>query len=370
MGGRKRLLYIMASVVQCELRMAGLPFTVSVDGDPDRALNTDAYSAAMAFIRGEIDISGDLISAIRFARERTVAGPFARLCRIAARLSPARLETWFQSRKRAAQNIRYHYDCSNEFYSKFLDSRMVYSSALFGQPDWPLERAQLAKLNVICTKLDLRRGDRFLDIGCGWGALVIHAAEQYRACASGCTLSHKQFEFAASAIAARGLQSRANVRETDYRNLLGKFHKIASIGMFEHVGRHRMASYFQTIASLLEDGGLFLNWGITRPQPVGDDAETHFLQERVFPGGELVHLSDIIRHAENAGFEVLELSSHRIDYARTCREWVTRLQENAGSCVGLVGEETYRVWLLYLACCAVNFEEGQTGDYAILMGKG
>ncbi len=156
----------------------------------------------------------------------------------------------------------------------------------------------------------------------------------------------------------------------DYRRLTGRFEKIASIGMFEHVGRHRLRQYFRTVYGLLEDDGLFLNSGITRPEAVSDDPETTFLQREVFPGGELAHLSDIVRDAEDEGFAVLELESRRMHYARTCREWVKRLQENAAAACGLVGEKTYRTWLLYLAASAGSFEEGRSDVYQILLGKG
>jgi cyclopropane-fatty-acyl-phospholipid synthase len=335
----------------------------------ERILNADAYAGAMAFVRGEVSISGDLVAAVR-AMSRVKACSFLhRLWTVAARLVRASLETYFQSRTRAAENIRFHYDRSNDFYGKFLDSHLVYSSALFIDPNWSLEEAQSAKLDLICRKLQLRPGDRFLDVGCGWGALMIHAAEQYGVYASGCTLSRNQYEYAGSTIAARGLERRAQVLEMDYRCLSGRFRKIASIGMFEHVGRNRLEDYFRTVCRLLEDDGLFLNSGITRPQRIRDDPETYFLQEEVFPGGELEHLCDVVRYAENAGFEVLELESIRVHYGRTCREWVKRLQRNAKSCEESVGERTYRIWLLYLAASAMNFEDGQTDAYQILMAK-
>lgn len=346
-------------------------FAVSVpDQDSwQRLLNTGANAAAMAFIKGEVDVSGDIIDAIRLFRSRTHTGFFQRLRARAALFGSARLETYFQSRDRATADIRFHYDRSNEFYSNFLDSSFVYSCAFFGEPHWSLEQAQAAKLDSICRKLDLRPGESFLDIGCGWGALVLHAAEHYRVHASGCTLSRNQYDLATSTIAARGLENRARILETDYRNILGRFRKIASIGMFEHVGRHRLSDYFRAVYGLLEDDGLFLNSGITRPQPVCDGPETYFLRKEVFPGGELAHLSNVMRCAENAGFEVVELADLRLHYARTCREWVKRLQRNAKPCIDLVGETTYRTWLLYLAGSVVHFEDGQTGAYQILMAK-
>ncbi|HXJ13199.1 MAG TPA: class I SAM-dependent methyltransferase [Candidatus Limnocylindrales bacterium] len=335
----------------------------------ERIWAADDYSVATAFIRGDFDIAGDIIAALRLRHRRSHRSLREWLLAAAARFNPTQLETWIQSQKRARGNIRFHYDRSNDFYRKFLDSRFVYSSGYFQDPSWSLEQAQYAKLDLICQKLNLQPGEQFLDVGCGWGALVIHAVQRYGARATGCTLSSSQYEFASSAIAARGLEDRAVLRETDYRNLSGRFRKIASVGMFEHVGRHRLGRYFRKIYNLLEENGLFLNSGITRPEWIVDGAQTYFLQKKVFPGGELAHLSDVVRQAEKAGFEVLAVESIRVHYARTCREWVARLQQNAESCLNLVGRETYRTWLLYLAASALSFDVGQTNAYQIMMAK-
>jgi len=357
-----------------ERRMTGHgapSFTISVADKAylERILNADAYTGAMAFVRGEVSISGDIVAAVRTMTGRKDRGLLQRLWTVAAGFAWATLQPYFQSRKRAAANIRFHYDRSHDFYRKFLDSRLIYSSAIFRDPGWSLEEAQSAKLDLICRKLDLRPGERFFDIGCGWGALMMHAAEHYGVFASGCTLSRDQYEYTGSTIAARGLARRAQVVQMDYRSLSGRFGKIASIGMFEHVGRRRLENYFRTVGRLLQDDGLFLNSGITRPQGIQDDPETYFLRKEVFPGGELAHLCDIVRYAENAGFEVLDVESIREHYGRTCREWVNRLQRNAKSCEESVGERTYRIWLLYLAASAMNFEDGQTDAYQILLAK-
>jgi cyclopropane-fatty-acyl-phospholipid synthase len=246
---------------------------------------------------------------------------------------------------------------------------LIYSAALFEDPSWQLDQAQQARLKRICEDLDLRADQRFLDVGCGWGGLLVYAADSRRARATGCTLSHNQYEFANSLIHARGLEQRASVQELDYRDLWLRFDKIASIGMFEHVGRWRLGQYFRKIYSLLERGGMFLNSGIVRPENVTDNSQTWFLLRRVFPGGELAHLSEIVRAAEGAGFGIVRIESLRKHYARTCQEWVRRLCQNMDKCVGLVGEQTYRTWLLYLAASAVNFEAGTTDVFSILMEK-
>ena len=213
---------------------------------------------------------------------------------------------------------------------------MVYSCAYFANPHLDIDSAQLAKLDHICRKLDIQPGDRFLDVGCGWGALVVHAAGRYGAIAQGCTLSPQQAEFARSAVAERGLEHRALITQLDYRQLAGSFRKVASVGMFEHVGRHRLRTYFRRIFEMLDRDGLFLNHGIIRPEGVTDGPETLFLQRRVFPGGELASLSTVIRAAEQAGFEVIDVENLRPHYAITCRSWVERLQRNVDACLKAV----------------------------------
>jgi len=331
----------------------------------ERYWRMDTYTAAMAFVRGEIEVDGDLVAAVamRFATPRNWKDSFFAAL---AGFPPIRLESLFQTRARAARNIRQHYDCSNEFYQQFLDPRMVYSCAYYQDPEWSLEQAQLAKLDHICRKLDLHRGQSFLDVGCGWGALVFRAAERFEAVATGCTLSNLQFEYAANRAPK---DRRISILEVDYRDLTGNYDKIASVGMFEHVGRRRLEGYFRKMASLLAADGLFLNHGIIRPQLVSDSAETLFLRKQVFPGGELAHLSDAVRVAETAGLEVLDVENIRPHYALTCRAWVRRLQQNAAECLRYIDAARYRTWLLYLAASAYFFECGQTDVYQILMAK-
>jgi cyclopropane-fatty-acyl-phospholipid synthase len=334
----------------------------------ERFWRMDAYSAATAFVRGEFDVEGDFVPAI--AARSAVPRDWKNLLLAAlARFSPARLESLVQTKARAARNIRYHYDCSNDFYRQFLDPRMVYSCAYFRDPECSLEQAQFAKLDHICRKLDLRRGETFLDIGCGWGALVLHAADRFGSFATGCTLSKRQFEYAVNRAEESPGAGRISILEADYRDLTGSYDKIASVGMFEHVGRRRLECYFRKVASLLSADGLFLNHGIIRPQPASDSAESLFLRKKVFPGGELAHLSDVVRVAETAGFEVLDVENLRPHYALTCRAWVRRLQQNVAACLRAVDTERYRTWLLYLAASAWFFESGQTDIYQILMAK-
>ena len=324
------------------------------------------YAAAVAFIRARFDIEGDFLAAIRWW-QRGHAGNARR--RFVKALAWLRLESWHQSAARARRNIESHYDRSNAFYQQFLDRLMVYSCAYFADPTWSLEEAQLAKLDRICSKLDLQATDRFLDVGCGWGGLVLHAAEQFGATAVGCTLSREQLAFANEQVHARKLAPRVTIEGRDYRQMTGRFDKIASVGMYEHVGRRRLRAYFETLAHLLDPDGLVLNHGIVRPQTVGDDGTTEFLRHHVFPGGELPHLSDVVLSAEQAGFEVLDVENLRPHYALTCAAWVSRLQAHRDVCLALVDETTYRTWLLYLAGSAVSFERGQTDIYQVLLAR-
>jgi cyclopropane-fatty-acyl-phospholipid synthase len=329
----------------------------------------DAYSVAMAYVRAEIDVRGDLVEAVRFQLSRSHQSLRARLINALCRITPARLTQGLATRRATARHIRFHYDRSNEFYKLFLDSNLVYSCAYFRQPGFTLDQAQAAKLDHICRKLNLRRGDRFLDIGCGWGALVRHAAARYGAVATGCTLSLRQAEYAAQCVEDEGLSGSARIMECDYRDMQGEFDRISSVGMFEHVGPVQLQNYFRKVYRLLAPGGLFLNHGITRPAPVASDAQSMFITRRVFPGGKLVRLEDVVDAAERAGFEVIDVENLRRHYGLTCRAWVERLSARREECLKHVDEETWRTWQLYLAGSAVAFEDGDLGLHQVLLAK-
>jgi cyclopropane-fatty-acyl-phospholipid synthase len=334
--------------------------------DWQRLLEAGLYRAAKAFVDGRFDIDGDIVAALRWwYANRRARGPSA-TARIAARWNP---ESWLQTRRRARRNIEFHYDRSNAFYEQFLDRRLEYSAAYFANRSASLDDAQLAKLDYTLRKLDLQPGERFLDIGCGWGALVLHAAERFRALATGCTLSRRQFEYASKSLREAAMSDFATIELTDYRQLPGTFDKIASIGMYEHVGRHRLGQYFRAVRNLMAPGALLLNSGIARPQTSVDDDGTAFLRRFVFPGGEIPFLTDVIYAAESAGLEILDVENLRYHYALTCARWVSRLQERRETCLSLVGAKTYRTWLLYLAGSVVSFERGESELYQILFAK-
>jgi len=330
-------------------------------------LEGDEYTAGTAFVRGVFDVEGDLLQALRWWRARPQASSGReRMLRL---LSRVRWDSWFQPVGRARRNIRFHYDRSNRFYQQFLDSRLVYSCAYFADPSWSLDEAQLAKLDHVCRKLDLAPGDRFLDVGCGWGALVIHASGRYGAEAVGCTLSAEQLAFGRDAVRRAGLEGRVRLYDRDYRELDGRFDKIASIGMFEHVGRRRLRAYFTAIARLLNPDGLFLNHGLIRPSSVHEGGATVFLQRRVFPGAELTSLGHVVAEAEAAGFEVIDVENLRPHYALTSAAWIARLQERRDACLSIVDPETYRTWLLYLAGACIALEQGQMEIHQLLLAK-
>lgn len=337
--------------------------------DGRQYLKLDAYSAAAAFVEGKFDVRGDLLAAIRYYSAQPHSALRQVLYAAMARLEHLRIHSLLGTRDETAKNIQYHYDRSNEFYAQFLDSRMIYSAAYFDSPDDSLDRAQQQKLEMICRDLVLRTGDTFLDVGCGWGGLVIYAAEHFDANSRGCTLAEQQLAWAKREIERRGLDHKVTVSLCDYRDTKGTFDKIASVGMFEHVGKARLPGYFQKMYQLLAPGGLFLNRGVVRPQGVQDGPETFFVQRTVFPGGELVHLNDVLREGERAGFEAVGLRDLRTHYALTCKAWVKNLQANARQCQALVGERTYRTWLLYLAASAVGFEDGRTSAVQVLFMK-
>lgn len=346
-------------------------FTISAGGQTRLTdfLRKDPYYAAMDYLRGDILIRGDLVAAIRYYAAQKHSALRVSVMGALAKVAHSRLGSWFQRMRIPADDIAFHYDQSNEFYAQFLGEQMVYSCAYFQSESEPLEIAQNAKLEHICRKLSVGPEDRMLDIGCGWGSLLIHAAQRFGARGAGYTLSHEQAEFARERVAELGLTRLIQIHEADYRTAVGRFTKIASVGMFEHVGHARLGEYFQRVYSLLEDDGLFLNHGIVRPDGIAVDAQTLFLDRHVFPGAGLVSLGEVIGASSLAGFETVDVENLRPHYALTCREWVRRLQAAEQRCIELVGERAYRTWLLYLAASAANFEDGFTEIHQVLLAK-
>jgi cyclopropane-fatty-acyl-phospholipid synthase len=276
--------------------------------------------------------------------------------------------------------VRSHYDIGNEFYTLWLDRRLVYSCAYFETGGEDLDTAQTAKLEHICRKVRLRPGERLLDVGCGWGGLILYAAERYGVNATGITLSEPQAAVARERIVRAGLADRCRVEVCDYRALTAghPFDKVVSVGMIEHVGRSQLARYFAALWHLTKPGGLFLNHGIVRmPEPAGFAPaigrrlwrEGQFIDRYVFPDGQLIPLADTLYDAERAGFEVRDVESLREHYALTLRHWVARLEAAAPMAVHLVGEEVYRIWWLYMTAAAEAFASGRLNLAQSLLAK-
>ena len=276
-----------------------------------------------------------------------------------------------RSRQRNADAIAHHYDVSNEFYALFLDPLMVYTCAYYREPDGGLEQAQADKLDLVCRKLRLASGERLLDIGCGWGSLSIWAAQHYGVRAHGVTLSRAQADFATERIQREGLADRCRVEYRDFLDLSddARYDKIAAVGVIEHIGISNYPAFFGRVRTMLEDGGLYLNHGITHEFHWRRTSQTEFLYRYVFPNGDLAGLTETLTEMEAARWEILDVEGLRPHYARTCRQWVARLLAHADEARAIAGERVYRTWLLYLTCSAVTFETGSIGLYQVLLRK-
>jgi cyclopropane-fatty-acyl-phospholipid synthase len=349
---------------------------------------------ADAYFRGQMDVEGDLYSALALKehfevlkltwRDKlallrdawrlptqpeilAVNGRWSRLARsVSQRFSHE------HSRKSDSAAIAFHYDVSNAFYALWLDARRVYSCAYFLTAEDTLDQAQCNKLEHICRKLRLQPNERLLDIGCGWGALIFWAAQHHGVHAHGITLSQQQYDFVSQRIASEGMQDRITVELRDYRDLQGHnvYDKVSSVGMFEHVGLANLPAYLASVQRVLRPGGLFLNHGITHDEEGWNHTfATEFINRYVFPDGEFDCLSNIQLGMERAGFEIQDVEALRRHYALTLRHWVHRLEQNRDAALREVDEPTYRVWRLYMALCAREFEAGGTGIYQILASK-
>lgn len=319
-----------------------------------------------AYVKGKIDVEGKLADIIKFAYS-LVKDTGAR----ASAGTLARLQSYYaHSRAMDKKSVQAHYDVSNEFYRLWLDENMVYSCAYFENGDEDLGTAQLKKIDHILTKIRVQPGQRLLDIGCGWGTLVLRAAEKFGARCTGVTLSQNQFDLATARVKAAGLEKNIDIRLQDYRDMRGQFDRITSVGMYEHVGRGNLSAYFGKIRELLTDDGIAMNHGITLSDP--DAAETaagRFIDRYVFPGGDLPHLSFALQAMQRGGLEALDVESLRHHYARTLDFWADNFETCAEKVRALVSDEKFRIWRMYLAGCAYAFRRDDISLYQVVCCK-
>lgn len=353
-----------------------------------------------AFIEKEIDVEGDLFSVFEVAEYifHCTKSKRQQILEVISGLFLGLGEWWADGRthstKRDKKSISYHYDQPPAFYQPWLGPTMVYSCAYFHAPTDSIDLAQQNKLELICRKLRLTPGERFLDIGCGWGSLLLHAATHHNVFAQGITLSQQQANFAKHRIHEARLDQCCRVNLLDYRQAPERFEafqKIASIGMFEHVGVKNLSHYFNAAYHMLKPGGVFLNHGIARSQ-IKPDTESSFLNSTiipflrdtlmlhpprsatfigkyVFPDGELSTIAQATSSAEAVGFEVRDVENLREHYALTLRCWVNQLREQQSELLKIVPEKTYRIWLLYMAGSAAAFRRGDIGVYQTLLSR-
>jgi cyclopropane-fatty-acyl-phospholipid synthase len=346
---------------------------------------------ARAYVAGDVDLEGDIFAALalrdhlpdmklrpsQWLAALRLVGVGA-LKPVPAPPEEARLHGRRHTKKRDAAAIAHHYDVSNDFYRHVLGPSMTYSCAVWTDPSITLEQAQANKHELICHKLGLEPGMRLLDIGCGWGGMLLHAAEHHGVQAVGVTLSKRQAELAEKRAAEVGLASKVEVRYQDYRDVDdGPYDAISSIGMFEHVGLRQLGVYFERCHELLPPGGRLLNHAISRPAgATGSTADERarfsrqsFIDRYVFPDGELHEVGAVISAIQRAGFEARHMESIREHYALTLRRWVANLEANWDACVADVGRARARIWRLYMAASAIQFEANRTQVHQVLAVK-
>lgn len=327
---------------------------------------------AEEYVEGRLGLEGPLrslmeLSAALIPEDPTQPSRLSRVSRWWTDLLMARWSLRHHSREKDSAQIQFHYDVSDDFYALWLDPRRVYSCAYFPRDDATLAQAQEAKLDLICRKLMLQRGDRFLDIGAGWGGLLLWAAQHYGVRAHGVTLSKHQHAHVNRLIDELGLQGQVRMELLDYRDIPehaeggGAYDKIASIGMFEHVGRVNLVAYFDKIRRLLTPGGLILNHGITkggRPDGQFGGGIGDFMDRYIFPGGELVHAAHVAVYIAESGLELVDTENLRPHYAKTLWAWSDGLEAKLAEARRIVDDKVVRAYRLYLAGCAMAFERG------------
>jgi cyclopropane-fatty-acyl-phospholipid synthase len=343
---------------------------------------------ARAYVAGDIDLEGDIFTALAVRdaiapRRRHVdlklgVGALRSLLEAARSLNAlgrplppppeeARLRGRRHSKSRDAAAIAHHYDISNDFYRLVLGETMTYSCAYFAESSMSLDQAQQEKYDIISRKLGLNSGMRLLDVGCGWGGMAIHAAQNYGVSAVGITVSQQQADLARKRVAEAGVADRVEIRLQDYREVAdGPFQAISSIGMFEHVGAEHLGRYFKVLLSLLAPQGRLLNHAISRPTEGGAIDRRSFIARYVFPDGELLEVGRVVSAMQRLGYEVRDVESLREHYGRTLRAWVANLQARWDEAQRIVGPARARIWKLYMAGSALGFEAGRINVHQVL----
>lgn len=329
-------------------------------------LKPSLANLGQAYVEGKLEVEGRVTEIIQVANGLASStlkskGKFRRMVRGIR-----------HTREKDADAIQYHYDVSNDFYEVWLDENMVYSCAYFENGDEDLATAQLKKIDHILTKVQVQPGDTLLDIGCGWGALAMRAAQKYGAKCVGITLSKNQFDLAKDRVAQAGPSDRVDIRLQDYRDVAGTFNRITSVGMFEHVGLKNLPMYFAKIHSLLADDGMAMNHGITSTD--ANNGETaygggEFIGKYVFPHGELPHIGYVLKTMQEGGLEALDVENMRHHYARTCAIWAENFETNADRIKQLVDERRYRIWRVYLSGCSYAFAQDWVSLNQVLCSK-
>ncbi|AEK63603.1 SAM-dependent methyltransferase [Collimonas fungivorans] len=319
-----------------------------------------------AYVEGKIEVEGKIREIIAVgnalaANTLKADGKFSRITR-----------TFRHNKEKDAEAIRYHYDVSNDFYKLWLDQNMVYSCAYFENGDEDLDTAQLKKIDHILTKIQVQPGQTLLDIGCGWGALVLRAAQKFGAKCVGITLSENQYALAKERVKQAGLEDRVEIRLQDYRDITGSFDRITSVGMFEHVGLNNLPMYFSRIRSLLTDDGIAMNHGITTTDI--DNGESpygggEFIDKYVFPHGELPHIGMVLKTMQEGGLEVFDVENLRRHYAKTCGIWADNLEARADEVRKTVDDRRFRIWRVYLAGSSYGFERDWVSLYQVVCRK-
>ncbi len=323
-----------------------------------------------AYMRGDISIDGDLEKVLIACMEYVESEGKRGKREVFSSLLRSILKGLGLIKRLEGKEVRRHYDLGNEFYQLWLDKSMTYSCAFFSEQNMSLEEAQSEKRRIIYEKLQLKEGDRLLDIGCGWGSIILETAQLYGVQSTGITLSKNQYEFVKERIKSLGLEGKAEVYLMHYEDLpkIGrKFNKVVSVGMFEHVGKGRHRKFFEVVREIMEDGGLFLLHTIGK---VHTSSQSRWIRKYIFPGGYLPSIEEVLRASKGLGFNLIDIDNWRLHYYLTLKEWKKRFLTVRDWVVKRYGEEFYRMWELYLTASAVSFYLGSNHLFQFLFSKG